>query len=74
LNGLRLFAEPSLTMTVMKKISTTTIEIRASASWLRVDSRTPKYRMAAIRAMRTSVQAQDGSGLILNSACSVLCR
>ena len=42
LNGLRLFAEPSLTMTMMKKIVTTMIETSASTSWLRVDTRTPK--------------------------------
>ena len=46
LNGLRLFAEPSLTITKMKKMPTTTIETSASASWLRVEIRTPKYRIA----------------------------
>ena len=74
LNGLRLLAEPSLTMTVMKKIVTTTMETSARASWLRVDSRTPKYRMTAISAISSSVQAQDGSGFTLNSAAIVLCR
>src|SRR4249920_3472217 len=71
LNGLRLFAEPSLTITKMKKAPTTTMETRASASWLRVEIRTPKYRIAPITAMRIRVQAQDGSGLTPNSAAIV---
>src|SRR5580700_8785753 len=73
-NGLTLLAEPSLAMTVMKKIVTTMIEIIASTSWLRVDSRTPKYRMTAISAMMISVQTQDGSGFTWNSDWIVLCR
>jgi len=39
---LTLLAEPSLTMTTMKKIVTTTMETSASTSWLRTDTRTPK--------------------------------
>ncbi len=74
LNGATLLAEPSLTMTVMKKISTTSIDTRARASWLRVDSRTPKYRNTATSAISSTVQAQDGSGLTPNSARMVLCR
>ena len=42
LNGLRLLAEPSLTMITMKKIVTTMMETSASTSWLRTDTRTPK--------------------------------
>src|SRR5262250_3060159 len=68
LNGLRLFAEPSFTMTLMKKIVTTRIDTRASTSWLRVDTRTPKYRMPAIATMRIKVHSHDGSGFTLNSA------
>src|SRR5215467_2052707 len=74
LNGLRLFAEPSLMITYMKNTPTTTIETRASASWLRVEIRTPKYRIAPITAMRIAVHAQDGSGFTLNSDWSVPCR
>ena len=73
-NGLTLLAEPSFAITVMKKIVTTMIDTSASTSWLRVDSRTPKYRMTAISAMMISVQAQDGSGFTLNSDWIVLCR
>src|SRR5258708_12783483 len=62
LNGLTLFADPSLTITKMKNTPTTSIEISASASWLRVEIRTPKYKIPAIRAIRTAVHAQDGSG------------
>src|SRR5580658_10905478 len=60
LNGLRLLAEPSFTMTLTKKIVTTTIDTRARASWLRVDTRTPKYKMPAITTMRISVHTHDG--------------
>jgi hypothetical protein len=74
LNGLRLFADPSLTMTVMKKMVTMTIDTSARASWVRVDTRTPKYRMPAITAIRISVQTQDGIGFTPNSLWIVLCR
>jgi len=74
LNGLRLFAEPSFTMTLMKKIVTTRIDTRARTSWLRVDTRTPKYRMPAITTMRISVHSHDGSGFTPNSEAIVLCR
>ena len=67
LKGLRLFAEPSLTITKMKNAPTTTIEISASASWLRVEIRTPKYKMPAISAISRAVHAQEGSGSTLNS-------
>ena len=74
LNGLKLFAEPSLTMTTMKNTVTTMIEISARTSWLRVEIRTPKYSTAAISAMASSVQAQAGSGFTLNSDAMVDCR
>lgn len=74
MNGLKLFAEPSLAMTTMKKIVTTTIEISASTSWLRTEIRTPKYSTAVISAMTISVQAQAGSGFTLNSDAMVACR
>ncbi len=74
LNGLRLFAEPSLMITKTKKAPTTMIETRASTSWLRVEIRTPKYRIAPITAMRIAVHAQDGSGSTPNSAAIVPCR
>src|SRR5215472_18197191 len=45
LNGLKLFAEPSLTITTMKKMVTTMMDTSASASWLRVEILTPKYKM-----------------------------
>ena len=73
-NGLALLAEPSFAMTVMKKIVTTMMDTTASTSWLRVDSRTPRYRMNAISAMMISVQAHDGSGSTLNSDWIVLSR
>src|SRR6516164_1892219 len=72
LNGLRLFAEPSFTITLMKKMVTTTIDTSARASWLRVDTRTPKYRTPAITTMRISVHSHDGIGFTLNSDWSVL--
>ena len=39
-------------MTVMKKISTTAIENRASTNCARVDRATPKYRITATRTNR----------------------
>ena len=74
LNGLRLFAEPSFTMTLTKKMVTTTIDTSARASWLRVDTRTPKYRIPAITTIRISVHSHDGSGFTPNSDWIVLCR
>jgi hypothetical protein len=74
LNGLTLFAEPSLTITVMKNTVTTMIETSASTSWLRVEIRTPKYSAAVISTMTISVQAQEGSGFTLNSEAMVDCR
>src|SRR5436190_8449736 len=38
-------------MTTMKKIVTTTMETSASTSWLRTDTRTPKYSTTAISAI-----------------------
>src|SRR5215467_4440802 len=67
LNGLRLFPDPSLTITKTKNPVTTRIDTSASASWLRVDSWIPKYKITAISAISSAVQAHDGSGLTLNS-------
>src|SRR5215469_1758169 len=67
LNGLRLFADPSFTITKTKNPVTTRIDTSASASWLRVEIWTPKYKITPISAIRTSVHAHDGSGLTPNS-------
>src|SRR5215469_102861 len=67
LNGLTLFADPSLTITKMKNAVTTRMEASASVSWLRVEIWMPRYKITAISAIRTTVQAHDGSGLTLNS-------
>ena len=61
-------------MTLTKKIVTTRIDTRARASWLRVDTRTPKYRMPAITTMRISVHSHDGKGFTPNSVWIVLWR
>src|ERR1700734_4280475 len=73
-NGLKLLADPSFTMTVMKKTVTTMIEISASASWTRVEIRTPKYRIRAMTARKMRLQAQPGSGLTLKSEAMADCR
>ena len=73
-NGLKLFADPSFTMTEMKKTVTTMMEISASASCTRVEIRTPKYRTRATIARNMRLQAQPGSGLTLNSEAMVDCR
>src|SRR5215472_7086577 len=74
LNGLTLFPDPSLTITKMKNPVTTRIDTSASASWLRVEICTPKYKIAPISAVSSSVHPHDGSGLTLNSDWIVLCR
>ena len=73
-NGLKLLADPSFTMTEMKKTVTTMMEISASASWTRVEIRTPKYRTRATTARNIRLQAQPGSGLTLNSEAMADCR
>src|ERR1700722_3002115 len=73
-NGLKLLAETNFTMTEMKKTVTTRMDIRASASWTRVEIRTPKYRIKATTARNMRLQAQPGSGLTLNSEAMVDCR
>src|ERR1700678_176759 len=73
-NGLKLLADPSFTMTEMKKTVTTMMDISASTSWTRVEIRMPKYRTRVTIARNMRVHAQPGSGLTLNSEAMVDCR